>query len=463
MPARVVTDNGTNLVGAANRLGNLKFELNCKKIKQAVPDVEWNFTTPHCPHSGGFFERMVQSMKSALHKIIGGHLNPSIEYFITALYQAADVINSRPLTYVSDDVKDPQPITPNHFLRMWSAIEAPVCPGVWFDQVYRKLGRIMADLKRQFALELIPTLHEYPKGWRSPKKDFKVGEIVLLIEANHVGTWPLARITQVYPGADGRVRHVDLEVFLPKNIGKVQPVKDESKLRWRSRKCGNACDFYKTILKRDVRRIVRLHVEEDGDNAQELDNIGQNQIGDPDSGDLSNFGQVKHPDITSEKGAKADLGALVGRSGSTSKVKVGCTCQYRRLTFEKWIEFSQRSPCAFSCLATGERHLEAKNEVNPMEPTMAVTATTLLASDTFPSTSLNSEKNKLPLKTWVTNDTLCQNLPVIKVTPAENPVETGIPGIQESRETSFNALNCFQSEPRLICVRVQSSKIGTLN
>ena len=98
-----------------------------------------------------------------------------------------------------------------------------------------------------------------------------------------------------------------------------------------------------------------------------------------------------------------------------------------------------------------------------MEPTMAVTATTLLASDTLPSTSLNSEKNNLPLKTWVTNDTLCQNLPVIKVTPAENPVETGNPDIQESRETSFSALDSFQAEPRLICVRAQSSKIGTLN
>ena len=478
MPERVVSDNGTNLVGAANRLGNLKFELNCKLLKLSVPAVEWIFTTPHCPHAGGFFERMVQSMKSAFHKIIGGHLNPSIEYFITALYQAADVINSRPLTHLSDDFNDLQPITPNHFLRMWKLDKNPICPGVWFDQVYRKLGRIMADLKRQFVLELVPTLHEFPKGWRSARDDFKVGEIVLLIEVNHVGTWPLARITKVYPGADGRVRHVDLEVALPK-AGKhlldgIRPVKDESKLRWRSRKCPHTCDFYKTILKRDIRRIVSLNIEDNVNQTENLGNSGKDQGQDPDSdsktrADDDKIGapignsdsiletkvetQAQNPDSDPLKGAKIDIGALVGIMRTVSEVKVSCTCQYRRLTFEKWVEIPPPPPPFDTCLATGKSLLEVKKEVKPEDSTSAYTQALLSSSEMTPRTSFNSEKENSSLKTLAPNDTLLQIIPVIKVSDADLDLPGSNLDIQGHVETVSNVFSGIFSEPKLICHR----------
>ena len=259
LPKSVISDNGTNFVGASNVLKDLIRKVDCDTIKSKFSEVDWHFTTPHCPHSGGVFERMVKSMKQALHKIIGGSLNPSIEFFMTALAEAADVINSRPLTVVDTDVNDITPITPNHFLRMWAMPKLEVCPSVWFDKTYSKLGRVLSDLKRQFALEVVQKLHAYPKDWRRELEDFKVGDVVVLIEANHVGSWPLARIIKTYPGPDGHVRHVDLDV-VTKAWDETLPQRDESKIRWNTRKCPQACRIAKKILKRDVRRIVRLNV-----------------------------------------------------------------------------------------------------------------------------------------------------------------------------------------------------------
>ncbi len=100
-------------------------------------------------------------------------------------------------------------------------------------------------------------------------EDVKVGEVVALIEAHHVGLWPgamsgseLGRIVKVHPGKDGRVRSVDVEVVVPKDKDTVE-VRDERKTRWNAKKCGRTCLLPKKILNRDITRLIRLHVEEE--------------------------------------------------------------------------------------------------------------------------------------------------------------------------------------------------------
>lgn len=69
------------------------------------------------PHGawGGFWERLVRSVKVILRKVLGrAELN--FEEMCTLLTEAEAIINSRPLTYVHNDVNEPQPLTPAHFL-----------------------------------------------------------------------------------------------------------------------------------------------------------------------------------------------------------------------------------------------------------------------------------------------------------------------------------------------------------
>jgi hypothetical protein len=65
---------------------------------------------------------------------------------------------------------------------------------------------------KQWLREYMPNLREFPI-WKEKKPNVKVGDIVLLIDANSQrGQWPLGRIERVFPGTDGVVRVVDIHV-----------------------------------------------------------------------------------------------------------------------------------------------------------------------------------------------------------------------------------------------------------
>ncbi|KAL7880972.1 hypothetical protein SRHO_G00032260 [Serrasalmus rhombeus] len=58
---------------------------------------------------GGFWERLVRSVKIILRKVLG-RAKLNFEEMCTMLTEAKAIINSRPLTYVSNDVDQPEPL-----------------------------------------------------------------------------------------------------------------------------------------------------------------------------------------------------------------------------------------------------------------------------------------------------------------------------------------------------------------
>lgn len=64
---------------------------------------------------GGIFESTVKQVKRAMKTIINDQLLPE-ETLHTVLVEAEVIINSRPLTGVSDDINNNETLTPNNFL-----------------------------------------------------------------------------------------------------------------------------------------------------------------------------------------------------------------------------------------------------------------------------------------------------------------------------------------------------------
>jgi len=64
--------------------------------------VTWKFIVERAPWWGGFWERMVRSVKRSLKKCIG-RASLTHDELSTLLVEVESVINSRPLTYVFDD------------------------------------------------------------------------------------------------------------------------------------------------------------------------------------------------------------------------------------------------------------------------------------------------------------------------------------------------------------------------
>jgi hypothetical protein len=59
--------------------------------------------------------------------------------------------------------------------------------------------------------EVLPSLLPRPK-WHQDERPLKVGDAALVVDPNSPrNCWPKGIIVKVYPGADGRIRVVDLK------------------------------------------------------------------------------------------------------------------------------------------------------------------------------------------------------------------------------------------------------------
>ena len=91
-------------------------ELICKGLKIQVNTtskrIKWTFNPPYAPYFGEVFEIMIKSAKRAITAILN-NADVKDEELMT---EAEALINSRPLTYQSANVKDNVTLTPNHFL-----------------------------------------------------------------------------------------------------------------------------------------------------------------------------------------------------------------------------------------------------------------------------------------------------------------------------------------------------------
>lgn len=145
----VYSDNGTNFVGARNQLQQL-FDLLRSKHHQdlvshdsAKEGIQWHFIPPAAPHFGGLWEAAVRSAKIHILKVIGD-TPVSIEDFNTLLVQVEACLNSRPITEMSDDPNDLEPLTPAHFLIGTSLRQLPA-----FDLLQTATNRLNHFQMRQ--------------------------------------------------------------------------------------------------------------------------------------------------------------------------------------------------------------------------------------------------------------------------------------------------------------------------
>ena len=77
--------------------------------------IEWEFNPPAASHMGGVWERQIRTGRKVIVFIFKDQLLDD-ERLVTAFCEVESVVNGRPLTRVSDDSQDLEPLTPNHLL-----------------------------------------------------------------------------------------------------------------------------------------------------------------------------------------------------------------------------------------------------------------------------------------------------------------------------------------------------------
>ena len=101
IPSYVVSDNGTNFVGAERELRELVEALDQDAISQKAccyRQIDWKFNPPSAPHFGGLFEVMIKSAKRALRAILKD-ADVTDDELQTAMCGAESLLNCRPITY----------------------------------------------------------------------------------------------------------------------------------------------------------------------------------------------------------------------------------------------------------------------------------------------------------------------------------------------------------------------------
>ena len=215
-PSVIMCDNGTNFVGAYRQLKAALKSLDQSQIESLClkHNIVWKFSPPTGAHFGGIWESQVKVAKRLLSNLMGEQ-TISDEDLATLACQVEQIMNSRPLTRVSDDINDLDALTPNHLLLLRPDTDLPVGPTVSQDLYCRKRWKQIRHLSDKFwkrwTREYLTNLQKRSK-WQEDYQNFKIGDLVLVVdELRSRGKWPLGKVVNCFPSKDGRVRVVQVK------------------------------------------------------------------------------------------------------------------------------------------------------------------------------------------------------------------------------------------------------------
>lgn len=267
-PSNIFSDNGTNFVGAVNLMKKLNW-IKLEELLQ-VKKINWTLNPPSSPWWGGWWERLVRSVKELLRRMLGTAKLTRKE-LESCMASISYTINNRPLTTLTEDDEALIPLTPAMFMKDLPVAGLPehdLIVGRTIGESYKKIQNLKRALRERFRKEYLANLVQHRSEKKTPTPE--VGDVVLVGQDNKKRfEWPLGRILEVYPGRDGNVRVAKvktklgsllrplqrlcpLEVPHPKSIEVTQVIKDNAKESTKQEELNEGDHVYKTRSGREI-------------------------------------------------------------------------------------------------------------------------------------------------------------------------------------------------------------------
>ncbi len=169
---------------------------------------------PAAPHFGGAWEREIRSIKSALRVVIGSQSVPE-DVLQFVLIEVEGILNSKPLGYVSSDVADLDPVTPNTLLmgrRDSSLPQVIYTPEPLSKRRWRHFQTIVDHFWSYFTRHYLPDLQTCQK-WQRVTQDLAENTVVMIIDSQLPrAQWPVGRVVKLIPSTDGHIRSAQVRV-----------------------------------------------------------------------------------------------------------------------------------------------------------------------------------------------------------------------------------------------------------
>ncbi|KAK7938661.1 hypothetical protein WMY93_001987 [Mugilogobius chulae] len=225
------SDCGTNFVGACKELEFHKV-LKESEVQKYINSqgCSWHFNPPHSSHMGGAWERMIGIARRILDSMLMRTHSSTLthEVLCTLMAEVTSIINSRPLVSVSSDPEVPQILTPAMLLTRKQSVPPP--PGKFtekdlYKQQWRQVQRLADQFWSRWKREYLHTLQVRHK-WQESSPNIVQGDVVLLKDSQTCrNDWPMALVTQTFPGRDGKVRKIEIKTTKDGSVKKfLRPV-----------------------------------------------------------------------------------------------------------------------------------------------------------------------------------------------------------------------------------------------
>ncbi|XP_071138903.1 uncharacterized protein [Mytilus edulis] len=200
-PSTGYSHNAPTFVSAASQIPR---ELNIQ--------INWKFIPRAAPWYGGWWERLVGITKTTLKKILG-RSQVNADSVRTVITEIESVMNDRPITYISQDIRDPQPLTPSHVLHgrrlstdNYIHTEDNKKTHEEANKLVQRKITLIKHFTNRWRSEYLTGLREFHHVTGKIHTHVKIGSVVLIMDNSPRTMWKLGVIEDVITGLDGLVR-----------------------------------------------------------------------------------------------------------------------------------------------------------------------------------------------------------------------------------------------------------------
>ena len=179
-------------------------------------NITWKYNVPTASWWGGWWEICVKLTKYCLRKTLG-KAKITYEELNTVLIEVEGILNSRPLTFVSDELSEP-PITPSCLVIGKRILEQNCSNSLESDRTsvtkrVRYLETLLNHFQNRFKKEYLPSLRDKHRSkTHTLRRVVQIGDIVHVHkDRTPKHCWPMGKVVRLLKGKDDIVRAVELK------------------------------------------------------------------------------------------------------------------------------------------------------------------------------------------------------------------------------------------------------------
>ena len=167
-------------------------------------------------------ELLGELTKTAIKKVLGRR-HVSLSILETVIVEIEAVLNDRPLTFVSSELEDLEPLTPSHLLHgrritclPHKTVEVDEIDDPSYgdtSQIRRRAktqAAILRDFQKRWRHEYLTSLRDFHKASSRNQQVVKKGDVVLVHDDTPRATWRMAVIQDLIVGGNGLVRAANI-------------------------------------------------------------------------------------------------------------------------------------------------------------------------------------------------------------------------------------------------------------